>query len=46
MSDLGGEFKSNLEKEIMELLQIKQHYIISYHPQIIQCRNLLQLFII
>ena len=46
MSDQGGEFKSNLEKEIMELLQIKQHYITPYHPQVIQCRNLLQLSII
>ena len=33
-SDEGGEFKSNLEKEIMELLKIKRHYITPYHPQV------------
>ena len=36
-SDQGGEFKSDLEKEIMSLLQIKRHYITPYHPQV--CRE-------
>ena len=33
-SDQGGEFKSDLETEIMKLLQIKRHYITPYHPQV------------
>ena len=33
-SDQGGEFKSDLEKDIMNLLQIKRHYITAYHPQV------------
>lgn len=33
-SDQGGEFRSDLEKEIMKLLNIKRHYITPYHPQV------------
>lgn len=38
-SDQGGEFKSNLEKEMMSLLNIKRHYITPYHPQVILTCN-------
>ncbi len=33
-SDQGGEFRSDLEKQIMELLKIKRHYVTPYHPQV------------
>ena len=33
-SDQGGEFRSDLEKQIMSLLNIKRHYITPYHPQV------------
>jgi transposase InsO family protein len=32
-SDQGGEFRSQLEKEIMDMLKIRRHYITPYHPQ-------------
>jgi hypothetical protein len=34
-SDQGGEFRSQLEKEIMDMLKIRRHYITPYHPQVI-----------
>ena len=33
-SDQGGEFRSDIEKKIMNLLKIKRHYITPYHPQV------------
>ena len=33
-SDQGGEFRSDLEKQIMELLKIKRQYVTPYHPQV------------
>ena len=40
-SDQGGEFRSNLEKNIMELLGIKRHFITPYHPQVCYLRHAL-----
>ena len=33
-SDQGGEFRSDLDKEMMSLLGIKRHLVTPYHPQI------------
>ena len=41
-SDQGGEFKSNLDREMMKTLGIKHHFTTPYHPQVmcIQFMNL------
>ena len=33
-SDQGGEFRSDLDKEMMSLLGIKRHLVTPYHPQV------------
>ena len=32
--DQGGEFRSDLDKEMMSLLGIKRHLVTPYHPQV------------
>lgn len=34
-SDQGGEFRSQLDEEMMKLLGIKRHYTTPYHPQVL-----------
>ena len=33
-SDQCGEFRNNLDTEIMNILGIKRHFITPYHPQV------------
>jgi hypothetical protein len=33
-SDQGGEFKTNLDREMMKILGIKHHFTTPYHPQV------------
>ena len=33
-SDQGGEFRNEIDKNIMKLLGIKHHFITPYHPQV------------
>ena len=41
-SDQGGEFKSDLDREMMKILGIKHHFTTPYHPQVMfmQCMSL------
>ena len=33
-SDQGGEFRNEIDKNVMKLLGIKRHFITPYHPQV------------